>query len=293
MSSIIVTDPDLLKSHVKGHYRNGQWVSGYDNKVVKKPGVTAPQYGMPGSHASHFNSKFGFGPSGGQGSLFSGSMALVPKGPPPKPKGFHPKLDDAGKKVGLYHPHIPNLSGLYNPKAIATFTPGQKMPAELNGIPFAPWADAPTTDDGWENVAGQKELDEPPMHLPPGIKDAASGLIIAEPDGRVWVVSPSNRFGGYKNTFPKGKVEGEMSFQANALKEAYEEAGLKCRIVDFVGDVKRTTSVCRYYLAVREGGSPAECGWESQAVHLVPGGRLRNFLDAAVDRNVVAKLAAL
>ena len=34
-----------------------------------------------------------------------------------------------------------------------------------------------------------------------------SGAVLVETDGGGWMVSPSNRFGGYANTFPKGKHE--------------------------------------------------------------------------------------
>lgn len=39
-------------------------------------------------------------------------------------------------------------------------------------------------------------------------------------------------------------------------------------------DVKRSTSYTRYYLAERLGGNPADMGWDSQAVMLVPSTQL-------------------
>ena len=160
------------------------------------------------------------------------------------------------------------------------------MPDSLNGIPFSSWT--PPADDQWDYVDGQMDdLVEPTLHCPAG-KEPASGLIIVETDGRAWVVSPTNKFGGYTNTFPKGKVEEELSFQANAIKEAWEEAGIKANIVGLLGDVERTTSVTRYYLARRVAGNPAEAmTWESQAVHLCPISKLTGFLDAKVDHQVV------
>jgi ADP-ribose pyrophosphatase YjhB (NUDIX family) len=133
-----------------------------------------------------------------------------------------------------------------------------------------------------------EDLDEPVMHLKQGLKPA-SGCIIKEPDGRVWLVSPTNQFGGYKNTFPKGKIEDEMSWQANAIKEVFEESGLKVKIVGYACDVDRTSSVTRYYHAVRVGGTPADVGWESQAAHLVPESDLHLYLDSEADHDVISK----
>jgi len=58
--------------------------------------------------------------------------------------------------------------------------------------------------------------------------------VIVEPDGRVWVVRPSNGYAGYTATFPKGRVEKGLPRQANAIREAYEKAGLKVEITGFL-----------------------------------------------------------
>jgi len=207
-----------------------------------------------------------------------------------KPKAFHPKADDDGKPVGLYSPSWPSSHASWdNGDAIATFTPGGGCPDVLNGIPLSPWIDHPEGDQ-WDYVDGQMDdLVEPVLHVTMG-KQAASGVIIHESDGRVWIVSPTNRFGGYRNTFPKGKAEEELSLQANAIKEAFEESGLKVAITGLVGDFERGTSVTRYYSAVRIGGSPVDMGWESQSVHLVPKHKLASVLD---NKNDTAVLVAL
>jgi len=200
----------------------------------------------------------------------------------------HPCLDAKGKPVHIHHPHTASPEDTWDdPGAIATFVPGGDCPGEMNGIAFESWLDHPDNDDEWSEVEGQTEdLQEPPMKLKPGLKPA-SGCVIEEPDGRIWVVSPSNQFGGYKNTFPKGKEIDEVTWQANAIKEALEEAGLQVRITGFIGDVTRSTSVTRYYRAIRIGGMPVDMGWESQAVHLVPRDRLREFLGNHYDQQVL------
>lgn len=280
---IVVTDSGLLKAHVHGHTKkDGTVVKDYerqgslfrikhtDSGKIKKLStqphqkIVAPQYGM-----------------GGGSFLFH----TLPKAPP---KVYHPKNGDNGKPVGIYNPnHQTAPETWHDQKKTATFIPGGACPDELNGLALSPWLDHPKTDEEWDYVEGQMEdLDEPVMHLKQGLKPA-SGCIIKEPDGRVWLVSPTNQFGGYKNTFPKGKVEDEMSWQANAIKEVFEESGLKVKIVGYACDVDRTTSVTRYYHAVRVGGTPADVGWESQATHLVPMSTLKVFLDSKSDHSVV------
>ena len=278
---IVVTDSVLAKAHVKAHtkkdgtvvkdyerqYGQGSLFGGNPFSGSKQQKIVAPQYGI----------------GGGGSFLFHTSFA-----PAPKPKAYHPKMGENGKPVGIYNPNQQtDPSTWHDPKKTATFIPGGACPDELNGLALSPWKDHPTTDEGWDYVEGQMEdLVEPTMDLKLGLSPA-SGCIIKEPDGRVWVVSPTNRFGGYKNTFPKGKVEDEMSWQANAIKEVYEESGLQVKIIGLVGDVERTTSVTRYYQAVRVGGTPVDCGWESQAVHLIPSGDLAIHLDGLADKNTL------
>jgi ADP-ribose pyrophosphatase YjhB (NUDIX family) len=119
----------------------------------------------------------------------------------------------------------------------------------------------------------------------------SAGVVIVEPDGRIWVVHPTNRFGGYQASFAKGRLEKGISLQAQAIKEAYEEAGLQVALTGFFQDVTRSTSVSRYYFAKRVGGTPAATGWESQAVSLVPKNKLKDFLDQTVDNKMADGIA--
>ncbi|WP_185975089.1 ADP-ribosylglycohydrolase family protein [Tepidimonas thermarum] len=201
---------------------------------------------------------------------------------------LHTKKNEQGEDVFIHNPHEPNLDRFLDADAIITVTPGAKLPVDaLNGVRFAPW-EPPA--DGKDQLAGQLDIEDEPAltALKPGQK-FATGLVIMEPDGRVWVVSPTNGYGGYQNTFPKGRVDHKQPrwYQSNAILEAWEETGLKARIVGFVGDVDRSVTRTRYYLAIRESGTPADMGWESQAVHLVPLSKLRQFLDSKFDHQVV------
>jgi len=181
------------------------------------------------------------------------------------------------------------MDNFHDPDRIATVVPGGRCPKELGDVQFTVWHDAPKSLRDWADVDGQNEIDEPDFEPPKGVK-LGSGVIIQEDDGRVWVVHPTNGYGGYSATFPKGTLEDGLPLQASAIKEAYEESGLKVEITGFLGDVKRTTSYARYYLARRVGGDPTDAGWESQAVSLVPVDLLDRRLNGEADLKLVDML---
>lgn len=205
----------------------------------------------------------------------------------------HPRVNDDGHPVEIKHPHHASApSTWHNPDAVATFVPDGDTPLSLNGVPLRAWKDHPRTVEGWDFVDGvDDDLDEPPFHLSPG-KKAAAGVVIEETDGRVWLMSPTNRFGGYNASFPKGTVEPELSLQAAAIKEAFEETGLKIEITGFLGDYERTTSKARIYRARRVGGLPTAMGWEAQAVHLVPKSHLYDHLNMWSDHGIAEAIGA-
>lgn len=205
----------------------------------------------------------------------------------------HPRAGEKGETVFIHKPHTASAPAAWNdPKAVATVLPDGALPAELHGIPLAPWDDAPHTTEGWDYVDGiNDDLDEPPLKLVAG-KAVSSGVVIEEPDGRVWLIAPTNGFGGYDATFPKGKAEPELSLQANAIKEAFEESGLKVEITGMVGDFERTTSVARLYKARRVGGTPAAMGWESQSVSLCPRSAMYDLLNHPADHAIAENLGA-
>lgn len=205
----------------------------------------------------------------------------------------HPKLGENGHPVVVHHPHHASApSTWHNPDAVATFVPGGDVPLSINGIPVKRWRDHPRTVEGWDYLDGiAEDLDEPPFVLKPG-KKAAAGVVVLEPDGRVWLIAPTNAFGGYRASFPKGTAEPELSLQGNALKECYEESGLQVKIVGFLGDFERTTSKARMYLARRVGGDPTDLTWETQAMHLAPKGHLYDLLNMPTDHGIAEAIGA-
>lgn len=204
----------------------------------------------------------------------------------------HPKKDDDGCSVTIKKPCLPTpLEAWPNSASLARVTPGGLMPAELNGIPFTQWTAAPRSDEMWTKVDGEHGglFDEPVFTATPG-KRTAAGVVIEEPDGRVWVVHPSNAFGGYEATFPKGTCDSRCTLQRTAIKEAFEESGLQVEITGFLADSERSRSKTRYYLGRRVGGSPADMGWESQGVSLVPLAMLGDILNHPNDAPLVKAL---
>lgn len=261
----------LLKAYVKGYTRkDGTYVRPYTTKTPSAKGKAGP----------------------GQKSLLSSDGKPAPE-PLPASAVPHPVADENGEEVMIHYPSKPTAPETWNdPQEVATFVPGSPVPAELNGVAFAPWEDHPVTEDGWDYIDGvDDDLDEPPLNVPAG-KKISSGVVIEEPDGRVWLTAPTNAFGGYKASFPKGTAEPELSLQANAIKEVFEETGLQVKIVGFLGDYTRTTSVARMYRAVRVGGTPSAMGWESQAVHLAPKDKLYDLLNMSSDHGIAQEIGA-
>ena len=206
---------------------------------------------------------------------------------------IHPKQDEYGKPFRIEAPSsASHPDSWHDPLQTATVTPGGAMPASLNGIAFTPWSGAPIDHAGWRALAGQDApFAEPAFEAVPG-KLVAAGVVIEEPDGRVWVVHPSNAYGGYPATFPKGRRDADMPLPATAIREAWEESGLQVVLTGFLCDLVRSRSKTRYYLGRRVGGCPADMGWESQAVSLAPRARLSELLVNPNDAPLVALLQA-
>lgn len=204
---------------------------------------------------------------------------------------IHPRQNDDGNPVKIAKPsQATPLSTFEAIDEVALVVPDGIVPDVLNGISLTSWLDMPSNKHDWLLV--QKPFDEPPMQSKAG-KKLSAGVVMIESDGRFWVVFPTNQFGGYKCTFPKGTIESGMTPQATAILEAFEESGLQVELISLIGDFERSTSVTRYYLAKRIGGNPADMGWESQCVGLIPQSCLYDVLHHPNDQPIIEKALGL
>lgn len=204
---------------------------------------------------------------------------------------YHPSPRANGQKIVLTHPDKPTrLDTWHNPDEVAVVVPQGNLPKTVCEVEIASWAQAPDTTEAWQALADCHYVEAPAFDCPAGLK-AAAGVVTRESDGRCWLVAPSNGFGGYKTTFPKGTQEPGLSLQACAIKEAFEESGLQVELTGFLMDVTRSGSYTRYYTARRVGGNPADMGWESQAVLLVPGAKLGGYLINPYDQPLLQALS--
>jgi ADP-ribose pyrophosphatase YjhB (NUDIX family) len=204
---------------------------------------------------------------------------------------YHPHPDEHGRPFRLTAPSQEcDLDRLADPRASVTFIPGSACAGSLNGVALAHCSLAEI--EHAQASMDAEPVDEPPFVLPGG-KQAAAGAVVLEADGRIWLVSPSNAFGGYTTTFPKGRASPGVSLQATALRETWEESGLRIRLTGWLGDFSRTQTHTRFYLARRVGGHPADMGWESQAVHLATPAQARALLNRATDQAVLKAFVRL
>lgn len=199
------------------------------------------------------------------------------------PTHYHSKQDENGRPIAINNPTNEDMDDIDNPQKTITFTSHSKLQANtLNGI---------SLNHSHPNVSPDQmflQIKEPIIE--DDYFRLAAGCVVEESDGRVWIVEPTNHFGGYEHTFPKGRVEQGWNTQSTAIKETYEETGLNVKITGFIGDFEGSTTITRYFSAQRIGGDPTQFGWESQSVKLVPRAELGKYLNNSRDKNIVSKL---
>lgn len=169
----------------------------------------------------------------------------------------------AARKCATYVPPLIN-SAVDNDGLI--LEPVYRLPKKLLGLELTAWKKVPASARQWNTNAAVIREPVAPNTL------IAAGVVVVEKDGRVWVFAPANQLGDKKNTFPRGRIgrTSGLTAQACARKEAYEKSGLQISLKRHLIDIDEGSGTTRYYLAERIGGTPADAGWESQAVSLVP-----------------------
>lgn len=203
---------------------------------------------------------------------------------------YHPRRD-AGRPVPICRPSEPTQETSWtDPAAVACFVPDGRVPSMLNGICMTAWT-PPAFEGIWEGLAVVQPLHEPAFAPPAGLEPAA-GVVAIEPDGRVWLVQPTNAFGGAAHAVPKGRVDVGSTLIATALREGWEELGVLVKLTGHLVDLPRSATFTRYYVGHRVAGSPAQMGWESQGGVLCPRARLADLLDGPHDAALVRAIRA-
>lgn len=167
------------------------------------------------------------------------------------------------------------------------FKKGDEAPKHMNGVAFKSWK--PPAEHEWNNVSGQDhsiEVGLPQVHLG---KQFKTGILMHEPSGHVWLAKPTNNFAGYDHTIPKGDVEKGLHPQANAIKEVFEETGLKARITGHAADRVGAFAHTRIYHGVREAGHPHDFHWESEGTAAVHPSRIGKYLNTPGDVELANK----
>lgn len=82
---------------------------------------------------------------------------------------------------------------------------------------------------------------------PPPPKEAAGGVVVDQA-GRILLREPTNHFGGYVWTFPKGTVDPKEELMDAAIREVQEETGVTAKVWKRLGKYIGTTSYTTVYL---------------------------------------------
>jgi 8-oxo-dGTP pyrophosphatase MutT (NUDIX family) len=138
-----------------------------------------------------------------------------------------------------------------------------------------------------------KSLNDTPFDEPEA-RVSASGVILVEPDGRIWIRKVANNYGGYIYSFAKGRIEKGYTIQQNAIKETFEETGFVSRINSWLTDIQGDTSVTRFYLGSRIGGHPSFFGQqdlvETEFIVLTDKANAMKLLNKDRDKQVLSML---
>ena len=166
----------------------------------------------------------------------------------------------------------------------AVMPPGTEKEQRLHG---------PAVDQGVERTPMGYRLTIEPTVMPD--QSVAAGGVIISPKGRIALVKPTGAYGGYDYTWPKGLLEDsereafeEGGVEAAALREVYEETGLRCEIVRGLGHVYYDDGgTCYFYLMrpLTMGAEPD--GEEVEKVHWVTHGRAMELLNNKHDITVL------
>lgn len=91
--------------------------------------------------------------------------------------------------------------------------------------------------------------------IPQG-KKVAYGGVVFDPSGKILLREPKNHFDGYVWTFAKGRPDPGEKPEQTALREVFEETGVRAKILSPIpGEFVGGTTINRYFLMSTEAGS--------------------------------------
>ena len=162
----------------------------------------------------------------------------------------------------------------------------EEPPQPLPGVPkgpaskpvpgqLSPYVDPKTGKKFYVSPSGKLYPWDPKKAAAPPKKKkkwiSSGGVVFPSMDDteHVYIIRPSNNYGPW--SFPKGRVdEGETMKQA-AIREVWEETGLKAKILpgnSYVGKGEGSFSITHFFLMVKVGGYPKRTN-ETDRVELV------------------------
>ncbi len=108
------------------------------------------------------------------------------------------------------------------------------------------------------SAGGEKKKYE--KYVKPAKWTSAGGVVLhsltEEGLRKVLLISPKGSYGGYKWTFPKGRVDEGENLVKTAKREVKEESGIEASMLPggYLGIEEGTSSFTHYYMMVRTGG---------------------------------------
>lgn len=280
-----IADPDIVYL---------RWMTGADERVCSicgplhgrivgkgEKGVSHPGGAFMGFPPAHVNCRCRIVEETAKSAMIPLRDNFNPNLPPPPAKPAKaPKPAPAPVSPPPPPPPAPTSPSLTGD--VVQFGKTPQTGLQINNIPLQ---SAPPSD--W-NAIQDKKIKAP--KLPPlNGKTQSAGVLVVEDDGRVWVVEPSGHYGGYNHTFAKGRVDGTSTLQQTAMREAFEEMGIKVDIVDYLTDAEGSTTMTRYFVAKRTGGAPWDAHWETDNVKLATVDELKKLLNVKRDQDTLDK----
>lgn len=122
---------------------------------------------------------------------------------------------------------------------------------------------------------------------------AAGGVVVRRGEGKPRIaVIHRPRYGDW--TLPKGKLDPGEGFEAAALREVFEETGLRCRLGEELSparyaDRKGRSKLVRFWLMEPEGETPFEPNDEVDELRWATAHEALALLDYEHDRELISE----